>query len=165
MPVSTKHEMTELDKIDLTGVVFEMLTKYDNVDEVKKELLLLKPTNIANFNDKFNYAVGILNDLRLLKNKTTVSKVCRDNVMVYGNCGDARFNAVLYESYVNGCFENMAAVVAFAMMGTNLLDTIIKETPPSKRAVSGDIETVGKFVLEAAEAIDVRNISHKDIMQ
>jgi hypothetical protein len=165
MPASIKYEMTELDRIDLTGVVFEMLQKYDNVDEVKKELLLLRPNNIANFNDKFNYAVGILSNLKLLNNKTTVSKVCRNSVMVYGNCGDARFNLVLHQSSLNGCFENMAAVVAFAMKGSKLLNIIIKETPTSKRAVSGDIETVGKFVLEAAEAIDVRNISHKDIMQ
>ena len=117
MTASPKHELTELERIDLTGVVFELLMKYDTVDEVRNELLKLNPTDKALFKQKFDYAVRILNDeLMLLNDSKKVSKACRSSVMIYGNCGNPRYNVALYRGYAEGCFENVAALVAFSMI-------------------------------------------------
>jgi len=98
MAPSPKHELTELERIDLTGVVFELLIKYDDVQEVYKELLKLNPTDKAAFKIRFDYAVRILTELMVLKNGTTVSQNCRQKVMIYGNCGNPRYNVALYKA-------------------------------------------------------------------
>lgn len=163
MPASNKHELTELDRVDLSGVLFELLMKYDSVDEVRAELLKLNPKDKNLFKKRFDYAVRVLNSLNLLNNKTHVSKVCKSSVMIYGNCGDPRYNVALYEGVQAGCFENVAALVSFTMMGNYLLDNLLAEIPASKKSLNGDIETIGRYVLELADKINVRAVPYEDI--
>lgn len=140
-----------------------MLIKYDTVDEVRAELLKLKPSNPALFKVKFDYAVGVLDELTVINNRQKVSKSCRSNMMIFGNCGNPRFNVALHKASLDGCFENVAAIVAFAMMGQGLLQRIIAEIPGSRRSPDGDIETVGRFILDIANTIQLRTLDYKDI--
>ena len=83
--------------------------------------------------------------------------------MVYGNCGNPRFNVALHQGVADGCFENVAALVAFSMMGSNILPIILKDIKKAKKSPDGDIETVGRFILDIAEAIQLRTLPFEDI--
>jgi len=51
------------------------------------------------------------------------------------------------------------------MMGTNIFPILLKEIPPANRSAEGDIETIGKFILEVADIMQLRTLPHEDIMK
>jgi hypothetical protein len=61
--------MTELDRVDLTPVIFELLMRYTNVNEVRSELLALKPHDQISFLNKWNYSIEALSYHGLLDHR------------------------------------------------------------------------------------------------
>lgn len=145
-------EFSELDRIDLTNVIFELLMRYPTVQEVIQQLKDLKPADYISFMNKCNYAKKILRMHGMLeKDENTPTQTCINYAMKYKNLSEMRLNIALVEAETNGCFEKVAIVCAFIMMGSNLLDTLLQYIPKDQHSQNGDIETIGKFLLRVAD--------------
>ena len=70
--------------------------------------------------------------------------------MKFGNLGNIYYNIALYRSTQENCYENMVAVVSFAMVGINIYSQIKNMYSGDKSKCSGDTEVAGAFLMDLA---------------
>ena len=83
--------------------------------------------------------------------------------MKFGNLGNIYYNLALYQSIVDHCYENMVAVISFAMIAIPRYQQIKSLFTGDKSKCSGDIEIAGSFFLELAQKMDLTKIKTKDV--
>ena len=142
MSQSTNYDLSELDRVDLLPVCFELLMVFKDWKLVEAELSRLKFQDQNSFKAKMRQAEAILRglgDLVFSGSSSKISNTCTNEIIKFGNLSNVYYNLVLYRSIVDNCYDNMVAVVSFAMMGLPIISTVLKHINADKTKCSGDI--------------------------